>query len=270
MMLASGTVLTLIGCADGDTRGPASGTGPQTMATVSTETWTQVGAQRVFLGHQSVGQNVLDGVRGLQKQAGGPPLVIHDLKDGGAAAGPALLHAHIGENGDPLSKIRAFKATLEGGLGRDLDVAAFKFCFWDIQRDTDVGAVFEEYERTMRELQAQFPTVRLVHITVPLFGPDTGWRADVRRLLGRPVPRNLDNARRHELSELIRRRYRDSAPIFDLAAVEAEGAQDGGVPYLLPEYTYDGGHLNESARARAAAVFLSTVAAARTAPQATR
>ena len=78
------------------------------------------------------------------------------------------------------------------------------------------------------------------------------------------VPRTLDNARRHELSERILARYSGREPIFDLEKFEAASdREDGGrVPYLRPDYTDDGGHLNESGRAAAAAAFLSVIAEA--------
>ena len=75
------------------------------------------------------------------------------------------------------------------------------------------------------------------------------------------VPRTLDNAKRYALSERIRARYRGREPIFDLEAFEAASErEDGGIPYLRSDYTYDGGHLNESARAAGAATFLTVVA----------
>ena len=144
-------------------------------------------------------------------------------------------------------------------------MAALKFCFWDIQKDTDVDKVFEAYTQTIADLQTRFPRITFVHVTVPLFTRDDDWRAGVRRLLSMDVPRTLDNAKRYTLSERMRARYTGREPLFDLEAFEAASdREDGGIPYLRSDYTYDGGHLNESARAAGAATFLNIVAHAST------
>jgi lysophospholipase L1-like esterase len=176
--------------------------------------------------------------------------------------GPVMLHRYIGTNGQPLSKIRGFQEAIDSHVGQGVDVAAMKFCFWDIRADTDVRQVFAEYERTLAGLEARHPTTRFIHITVPLFAPDNDWRAGIRRLIGRPVPRTLDNAKRNELSDMIRARYAGREPVFDLARLEAAASTEGGVPYMAAELTTDGGHLNPEGRHRLATAFLTMVAGA--------
>jgi len=235
--------------------------------TVPDSTWKRVSAIRTFFAHQSVGGNLLAGVRDLQEREGAARLPVVDIGTTAVPGGPVLAHLYVGQNGDPMSKIRGFRQTLEGGLGDTIDVAALKFCFWDIQKDTDVDKVFEAYTQTIADLQTRFPRITFVHVTVPLFTRDDDWRAGVRRLLSMDVPRTLDNAKRDALSERMRARYSGREPIFDLEAFEAAAKREGGgIPYLRPEYTYDGGHLNESARAAGAATFLSVVARASTRP----
>lgn len=227
---------------------------------VTPEVWSRVAGERVFFGHQSVGNNILRGIGEMSPPAGAQPVQIVDLAAGQAPAGPAILHRHIGNNGDPFSKIKAFQESVDSGVGGGVDVAAMKFCFWDIQAHTDVKKVFAEYERTVTALQARHPSTRFVHVTVPLFAPDVDWRANLRRLIGRPVPRTLDNARRQELSELIRARYAGREPVFDLAKYEAASETEAGIPYMAAELTTDGGHLNPEGRRRLATAFLQTLA----------
>lgn len=235
--------------------------------TVASSTWSRVSTIRTFFAHQSVGNNLLAGVRDLQQRDRTTSLPIVDIGQASAPSGAVLLHQQVGQNGDPSSKIRGFRQALETGLGDSVDVAAMKFCFWDIQKDTDVSKVFDEYSQTISALQQRFPRVTFVHVTVPLFARDDDWRAGVRRLLTMDVPRTLDNAKRHELSERIRARYAGREPIFDLEGFEAASDRErGGIPYLRPDYTFDGGHLNESARAAGAAMFLNVVAEASSRP----
>jgi hypothetical protein len=232
------------------------------LVTVPSTTWARVSTTRTFFAHQSVGGNLLAGVQDLQ-QRDHTTLPVVDIAKTSVPSGGVLAHVYVGQNGDPLSKIRGFREALESGLGDTIDVAALKFCFWDIQKGTAVDQVFDAYSQTIAELQTRFPRIRFVHVTVPLFARDDDWRAGVRRLLGMDVPRTLDNARRHELSERIRARYEGREPVFDLEAFEAGvDRETGGIPYLRADYTDDGGHLNDAARAAGAANFLNVVAAA--------
>jgi hypothetical protein len=243
---------------------------PEAGVSVTPELWARVASERVFFGHQSVGNNILRGIREMSVPPGAPPVQIVNLASGPAPAGPVLLHREIGQNGDPFSKIKGFQEAVDTGVGTGVDVAAMKFCFWDIRAGTDVKKVFAEYERTLTALEARHPSTRFVHVTVPLFAPDVDWRANLRRLIGRPVPRTLDNARRQELSELIRTRYAGREPVFDLARYEAAAETEHGVPYMAAELTTDGGHLNEEGRQRLAVAFLHAVAAAADGDQASR
>jgi hypothetical protein len=240
---------------------------PGVAVKVDEDVWAQIGGQRIFFGHQSVGENILQGIRDLQRDSASRPVRIVDMAAGSVPEGPVLLHRHVGTNGDPVSKIRGFAETLDSGSGRDVDVAAMKFCFWDIRSDTDVRAVFAEYERTLAALQARHPRTRFVHLTVPLYTADTDWRASLRRMIGRPVPRTEDNAKRDALSQLIRTRYLGREPVFDLATLEAASETEHGVPYLAVELTSDGGHLNADGRRKVASGFLQAMAAAAREPQ---
>jgi hypothetical protein len=234
---------------------------------VTTTTWARVSAIRTFFAHQSVGGNLIAGVQDLQQRNHATTLPIVDISKASVPAGAVLAHLYVGQNGEPMSKIHGFRDALESGLGDSIDVAALKFCFWDIQKDTDVEKVFETYSQTITDLKMRFPRITFVHVTVPLFTRDDDWRAGVRRLLTMDVPRTLDNAKRHALSERIRMRYAGREPLFDLEAFEAAADRErGDVPYLRPDYTYDGGHLNESAREAGAAAFLDVIAGASTGP----
>ena len=254
-------MLAAVGCGDHLDHGRVEEKGSR--VTVAGSTWSRVSGLRTFFAHQSVGGNLLAGVRDLEQREGVTTLPIVDIGKASVPSGPVLAHLYVGQNGDPLSKIHGFRQALENGLGDTIDVAALKFCFWDIQKDTDVTKVFEEYSQTVSTLQTRFPRITFVHVTVPLYARDDDWRAAVRRVLSMDVPRTLDNAKRHELSERIRARYAGREPIFDLEGFEAAPDRERGrVPYLRADFTDDGGHLNESARATGAAMFLNVVAEA--------
>jgi hypothetical protein len=230
---------------------------------------------RIFFAHQSVGGNIMDGVADLQKAGSIAPLHVVDMSAAATTSGGFISHALLGKNGDPAGKTDAFVAALEGGLGKNLDVTFQKYCFADIDASTDVDKLFRYYVDGMDRIRRDFPNVTLVHVTTPLVRVQSGPRAVVKRLMGRTPDHYEDNAARERFNELMRKEYAGKEPVFDLAALEA--SRPGGQPEkfdlngrqfleLLPEYTDDGAHLNESARKRVAAEmlrFLHGVLAAR-------
>jgi hypothetical protein len=222
---------------------------------------------RVFFGHQSVGRNLLDAVPAVYDAAGvqAPPLV--DVRGADTLSGGFLADACLGENTKPLLKLRDFEAAIRGGLGERLDVALMKFCYLDVDRATDVPALFAAYRRTLDALESDYPDVTFLHVTTPLtIGPTFVQRA--KRLLGRRTS-EPDNAVRERYNELLRAQYGDQ--VFDLAALESttpDGARVGGeldgrrFYALYDGYASDSGHPDARASARAAGVLLAAVARA--------
>src|SRR5258708_25773753 len=81
--------------------------------------------ERIYFGHQSVGANILQGM----KELSGAPVVPLFIKD-----------AFVPENGDPRRKLESFTKSL--GARSRYDVALVKFCYVDIDAQTDAGALF--------------------------------------------------------------------------------------------------------------------------------
>lgn len=214
-----------------------------------------VAKQRFYFGHQSVGQNLIDGVRELLRQDSTISLtvVLSDRPD--LISGPALIHSPVGVNGDPASKRQAFRDILASGFGRQGGVAFFKFCYADFSAATDVQAMFDEYRRVVDEVRAQYPKLTVVHVTAPLITVEDGLRSTVKRLIGRPTRRAVV-AKINDYNDLLRSAYGDGL-LFDLARWEStrpDGSRSlvvdrGDTVYtLLPQWTSDGGHLNAEGR----------------------
>lgn len=227
------------------------------LAPVSDEGIQRLSRRTIFFGHQSVGYDIVSGMDDVLKQHPASKLQIIESKSGELAAGPAFIHAQIGTNSDPNSKIEDFARRIRGGVGDHADIAAFKFCYIDFNKDTDVSRVFEKYQATMADLSKTYPRTRFVHVTVPLKATIQGWKKHVKNMMGKPDPRIADNLKREEFNDLLRQRYSGREPLFDLAALEATRAngtacadQSGSkaVLSLVPEYTHDSGHLNEKGR----------------------
>ncbi len=178
---------------------------------------------------------------------------------------PLFAHARVGKNKDPFSKIDAFADFMEKGIGNKADIAFFKFCYVDIGAETDVEKVFSDYKNSLSSLMKTYPKTTFVHVTVPLKSLQSGIKAFVKKIIGRPMWGYDDNIKRNQFNELLRKEYDGKAPIFDLARTEStlpDGkrssfSKDGKNYYfMVPDYTHDGGHLNELGRKRAAEQLL--------------
>jgi hypothetical protein len=230
----------------------------------------RLGGKKILFGHQSVGRNILDGIRDLE--AGDPrfPLRIVEMPSPPALAPGCLTDVPIGKNGDPLLKTDHFAQLLRDGLGATVDIAFHKYCYVDFRRGgPGVAEVFEHYRATMSALEREFPRVTLVHVTVPLVSARPSVLERIGRIFGALPREEALNVLRDEFNALLRAEYGGKEPIFDLARVEStrpDGRRETfrwrGADYdtLVPEYTSDGGHLNEDGRRRAAESLLVLLA----------
>lgn len=225
-------------------------------------------ARRVFFGHQSVGANILDGVRDLLREAGRNwPIVELGAEP---ASGGALLHANVGTNQQPLAKCDDFRRIIDERLRGQVDLAVLKFCYVDIEPTTDYAVLCDRYRATLKQLGGRHPDTVFVPSTVPLGHAKRGLDVRVREMLGRTNQAKLKNQARHAFNERLRQSWTIS-PLFDVARAEAT-APDGTrntftyqgttAENLVGEYTDDGGHLNAAGRRVVAAAFLQTLAAA--------
>src|SRR5687768_257722 len=107
---------------------------------------TRVARQRILFGHQSVGADIL---RGLAALATASPVAGLHIAEAAAAPsdGPVFAHASVGRNGDPRGKTDAFARLLQAPARFDL--ALHKYCYVDVQPDTDVDALFADYRAAM-------------------------------------------------------------------------------------------------------------------------
>jgi lysophospholipase L1-like esterase len=227
--------------------------------------------KKIFFGHQSVGTNIIQGLRDLMARDARLKLKIVSSADPELVPGPALVESLIGQNGNPRSKDEAFAAILDKGLGRQGGIAMYKYCYVDIDSSTNVQQMFENYGEGIAALRVKYPALKIVHITVPLTTVEPAARAWVKTLLGRATERDA-NAKRNEFNRRLRQTYAGRDPIFDLAEGEStspEGARsyfirDNEKVYTLAsEYTTDGGHLNEAGRLALAERLLLLLASIR-------
>lgn len=221
------------------------------MSQISPEILEKLANKTIFFGHQSVGNNILSGLSSLVDEC--PWLNFEIDIYQGRVGKEKFLHAPVGKNMDPLSKIHCFCDYMDEGVGNNVDYAFFKFCYIDITAETDEKELFQHYKSAMDKLVLKYPNTTFLHSTVPLTVVQAGIKVWVKRVLGRPVGGEADNIKRHRYNEMIRKEYLGKAIVYDLAAIEStytDGKRNkfhkNGLEYygLIPEYSSDGRHLN--------------------------
>ncbi len=261
-----GILLTLSGC--GGEKMKQTAAPPEAPLGLPDSALRALAEQRVFFAHQSVGANLIQGVEEWMARDPRVRLHIVQSKDPQGIEGPGLIHAFVGENGNPASKLKEFSDILARGMGRAGGIALLKFCYLDFDPSTEADSLFERYRREAAALQSAYPALRLAHVTAPLTVDESFPRLMVKRLVGKPTSRDL-NGKRNRYNRLLLAEYGGGGAVFDLAA--AESTQPGGgrqfvrvgrdtVFTLAPELTSDGGHLNALGRRLVAARFLAFLA----------
>jgi len=221
--------------------------GEELEANLSQATLSKINEKRIYFAHQSVGYNILDGISDLSLE-----LKVKDLNKSYFSESSFFLHSIIGKNTKPLSKLKDYSNKLSNDLGDNIDIAILKLCYVDINRTTDIPELFKAYRETYNILNTRFPEVTFVHFTTPLTTRQRGLKTMIKRIIGKEIRGDKDNLNRQQFNELVRKNY---DIVFDLAEIEStrpDGTRtthtlEGQKYYsLFPEYSSDGGHLNEN------------------------
>jgi hypothetical protein len=196
--------------------------------------------RKVFFGHQSVGQNLVDGARMI-----GFPFAR--VTSGAELAATPWGEAKIDKNRAPLEKISSFHTFLtDKGMGA-VDVAGFKFCWIDFNANSNVDDLLAKYDAEVKLAKEKFPALRILHITPPL-------TTNEPKL----------NAIRWQFGRALVARYKNDGLVLDLAEVvstTADGGvcERGGSPRMCTAWALDRGHLNAVGSQRAARAFVIAV-----------
>jgi len=252
---------------------PEKNTSFPSIKDVPASSWEKLSQMKIFFGHQSVGYNIIHGLKDVMKENPQIRLKIVETNNPSDFNTPLFAHCKVGGNIYPKSKIETFASFIEKGVGKKANIAFFKLCYVDLTTKTDIQDLFNTYQITMSRLRKECPETTFVHVTVPLTSENTGikqWLKKgkdlVKKIIGRPVYNNIN---RSEFNEMLRKEYEGKAPIFDLAKVESTdpngrriAIQKHGKTFyaMVPDYTYDGGHLNETGRKKAAEQLLILLA----------
>jgi hypothetical protein len=225
------------------------------LSTIQDKNINALKSKKIFFGHASVGYNIVNGMEDVK--AANKRFVeinIRELKGSDEVVAAGIYHSVNGENGFPKSKIDGFKNVLrERGFGSRLDIGFFKFCYVDFDRDSNVNEIFDYYSKSIDELKKEFPKLKILHVTTPLYAHAWGVKGFIKSL----IKGDVSNIKRNEFNKLMISKYRDIDPIYDLAKIEStlpDGSKvtfkyKGGEYFsLAKQYPSDGGDLNELGR----------------------
>jgi len=224
-------------------------------------TWKKLSEKHIYFGHQSVGNNILDGIRDLMNEYPQIKLKIAETNNADDINFPVLAHTKIGKNFDPELKCSDFRNIIDNGIGNKIDIAFYKFCYVDVNSKTEVENIFKIYKETHYYVKHKYPDLKVIHVTIPLKSLQTGWKVSIKKILAMEIDGYVDNINRNFFNQKLIDEYGSKEPIYDLAAIESTRTDnkrvtfdmDGKTYYAMnPEYTYDGGHLNEVGRRVAA------------------
>jgi len=237
---------------------------------VPASAWEKLSQKKIYFGHMSVGFNIIDGIIDLMKENPQIKLNIVETADESDFNLGLLAHSRVGKNADPKSKIDEFARFINKGMGGKADAAALKFCFVDIKSHTNIKNVYVDYSNSILQLKKKYPDMTIIHFTVPLQTTRTTWKTWIKKAMGKKDIWEYDhNIKRNEYNEMLLEKYEGKDTILDIAKIEStfpDGTRctftkDGTIFYsMVPEYTNDGAHLNETGRKKVAEQLLILLA----------
>lgn len=255
ILLLSIVLITLISCIGGKVSENKKFT--KRAKDIHKSRWENLSKKKIYFGHQSIGFNIVDGIKDVITNNPQIKLNILESHNPSEFDKPIFAHSRVGENHDPISKNNAFEQFIRKGIGESADFVFFKYCYVDIKSETDVEKLFSEYRDTLAKLKKEYPETTFIHVTVPLVAVQKGPRVWVKKLIGREIGGYRDNIKRNQYNDILRNYYQGKDPVFDLGHIEStfhDGTEetfkeDGKVYHaLVPKYTSDGRHLNEYGR----------------------
>lgn len=211
-----------------------------------------------FFGHQSVGRNMLDGLRMVMQDNPAVKLKIIESESVTSLEPGTFMHANVGKNKQPQTKIDHYLGALDSGLGNKVDAAFLKFCYVDMSQTGDPQRLFNQYQSSVQALKTKYPGTTFIHFTLPLESIPGGFKTTIKDLIGKEISERMDNVRRTEYNRLLREAYSGKEPVFDIARFESIDPTTGkatkfdldGQQYeaMAPGNTDDGGHLSDSGK----------------------
>ncbi|MCP4672192.1 MAG: hypothetical protein GY857_12900 [Desulfobacula sp.] len=221
--------------------------------------------KRIFFGHRSVGNNILQGIDDILTQYPGIHLKILKYEAVKRPKDKGIIHAWIDQNGSPQSIADDYTRMVEKIPGKDMDFALIRFTPW--YGKTDMDEIFKDYTIAIEQLKQRHPKTVFIHGTFPLNHSKTSFKTWIKKLIGKKEIWEYDgNILANRFNEKLRDNYLGKQPFYNLELIQStypDGRRSqftlDGKKYfnLIKDYTYDNTHLNEKGRQMAAERLLT-------------
>ena len=248
-------VLLLSACSDGGNALQESSLNSADKQLLATQ-FARLADRQIVFAHQSVGNDVLDGVEHLAQHAQ-VQIPVRETRSA-RADDKGIVHFRVGRNEAPEEKLADFRERFSADGSSNADLAILKLCYIDFTVTTDGQALARKYVDVLDVLQQQHQSTRFIAVTAPLTVEQTGVKAWIKRALGREPAGIAENRQRNAFNAVVRSRYAPGNQLFDLAAAEAGSTETG--QSLRPELASDGRHLNERGQVLVAQELLRVLA----------
>lgn len=204
---------------------------------------TQIKNSNVFFQHMSVGGIITDATERL------------GFKFSWATSDRAFTNYNLGStlfevsNGLPLEKADNFKHFItDNNIGSVAQVAGLKYCYSDIEHDTDLTAVKNKYSTVIQQIKSAYPNLKIFHVNTPLSTPGSWMSTE-------------SNTKRVEFSDWLKQTYGGTDAIIDIQEIEStmpDGTKckSGNAIALCDHWAYDSGHPNDANSDLLAKAFL--------------
>ena len=123
LLLTTFIAISLISCDNGGEM-PEKTVQFPSIKDIPASKWENLSQKRIYFGHQSVGFNIIDGVKDVMKEHPQINLNIVETSDESDFKVGLLAHSKVGKNNDPKSKINEFVSFMNSGIGIKADIAA--------------------------------------------------------------------------------------------------------------------------------------------------
>jgi hypothetical protein len=240
------------------------------LSDVPTSAWKDLAQKKIYYGHQSVGNNIMVGIKDLVKENPQIRLKFTRNAEEHKIAIGLFANSRLGQITDPLLMVEEVTRSMEKTLGVAADIAVLRFSYGDVYAKKNVEEVFDNYQMAFSILKKKYPQTKFVHVTLPLDTTKTSWKLWVKQLLRKQEIWEYEtNIRRNDFNELLRKKYKGLNPVFDIAELQStfpDGkrstfTKNGKTYYsMIANYSYDGHHLNQTGREIAAEKLLLLLA----------
>ncbi|MCM2283282.1 MAG: hypothetical protein NDI81_00770 [Desulfobacula sp.] len=227
--------------------------------------WESLLKKNIYIGHRSVGNNLIQGIQDYGQTLPYKSINIIDIDRETDYNRTGIFHSWINESASPQTLATDYIHLVENKLKNKIDIAYIRFTPY-YNTEKNLNKVLGDYNEAQLLLETKYPDTIFIQGTFPLGHTKITLKTRLKRILnydeiweyGHNLYTNQYNAK---IREQIGQK-----PFFDFADIQStfpDGRKsifyhhNEAYYHMVSDYTYDDTHLNEKGRMVAAQNFLS-------------